>query len=232
MTDKNIPAERLIKCVIFDLDGTLVNTIRDLGLACEYVLKQSGIESKWTEADYKRFVGNGAKLLIERIFEGNLSENELEMQYKLFKEKYNEIKLDNAYIYEGMKSVVKSLKINGIKLAVCTNKPDIAANDMVETLFGKDTFDVICGAIDGIPKKPDSAMPKMILERLNVKANECIWVGDSSVDIESAQNLGCKSIAVTWGFRSFESLFKAYPSLIIDSPYDILKIFNLHIDNC
>ncbi len=220
----------MIKCIIFDLDGTLVETIDDLGLACDYLLKEKGIKPKWTKADYKQFVGNGAKLLVERAFEGKLSPEELEEQYELFKIKYNEIKLDNAYAYEGMKDVVNTFKQNGFKVAVCTNKPNTAAVDMVKTLYGKDTFDYILGATDDVAKKPNTEMPNIILKHLNIKPNECVWVGDSSVDIETAKNLGCESIAVTWGFRPFSELFKCYPTVIVDKPKEILNFFNLVID--
>ncbi len=220
----------MIKCIIFDLDGTLVETIDDLGLACDYLLKEKGIEPKWTKADYKQFVGNGAKLLVERAFEGKLSPEELEKQYELFKIKYNEIKLDNAYAYEGMKDVVNTFKQNGFKVAVCTNKPNTAAVDMVKTLYGEDTFDYILGATDDVAKKPNTEMPNIILNHLNIKPNDCVWIGDSSVDIETAKNLGCESIAVTWGFRPFSELFKCYPTVIVDKPKEILKFFNLVID--
>lgn len=219
-----------IKCVIFDLDGTLVNTIDDLGLACDYLLRESGIEPKWSQEDYKGFVGNGAKLLVDRAFDHKLSPEELEEQYKLFKIKYNEIKMNHVYVYEGMLDVVKTLKENGIKLVVCTNKPDVAAKGMVEALFGAEIFDMVLGMTDDVPKKPDTAMPNIILNCIGVKASDCVWIGDSSVDVESAKNLGCRCVAVTWGFRSFGSLFKCYPDLIIDKPKDILKIFDFCID--
>lgn len=216
----------MIKCVIFDLDGTLVNTIEDLGLACDYLLEKQGRELKWTIDDYKNFVGNGAKLLVERAFEGELSANELEEQYQQFKIKYNEIKMEHAHAYEGIKEVVSILKENNIKLAVCTNKPDVAAKGMIKDIFGSDMFDIVCGAVDDLPKKPDPTIAKSIIKELKVTPNECVWIGDSSVDIETAKNLGCKSIGVTWGFRSFEHLFKAYPTLILNEPKEILKIFD------
>lgn len=93
----------MIKCAIFDLDGTLVNSIDDLGLATDYVLKQYGKEPKWTTDDYRLFVGNGAKKLVERAFEHKLSPAELEKAYEMFKEKYNEILLDHAHLYDGIK---------------------------------------------------------------------------------------------------------------------------------
>ncbi|MDE6659784.1 MAG: HAD-IIIA family hydrolase [Eubacterium sp.] len=214
-----------IKCAIFDLDGTLVNTIIDLGRACDYLLKKSGIEPQWTENDYKAFVGNGAKLLVSRAFGEKLSPEELEKQYAEFKIKYNAIKMENAYIYDGMLDVVNIIKSNGVKVAVCTNKPDVAAKGMVEELFGMDVFDVIVGATDDLPKKPDPAMPNKILSKLNLSADECVWIGDSSVDIKSANNLGCQSIAVTWGFRSVESLLECNPTFVADTPKEILDIF-------
>ena len=199
-----------IKCVIFDLDGTLVNTIVDLGRACDYLLKNSGIESKWTEDNYKAFVGNGAKLLVERAFNGQLNPEQLEEQYAAFKIKYNEIKMENAYVYAGM----------------------LAAKGMVEELFGKDVFDAVLGATDNLPKKPDTAMADKILSELAISADECIWIGDSSVDIESAKNLGCKSIAVTWGFRSAESLLVCAPDYIANSPKEIFDILKKIKNKC
>ncbi|MDE5671340.1 MAG: HAD-IA family hydrolase, partial [Eubacterium sp.] len=213
-----------IKCVIFDLDGTLVNTIIDLGRACDYLLKNNGMETNWTEDDYKAFVGNGAKLLVDRAFNRELSDDQLEEQYAAFKIKYNEIKMENACIYDGMTEVVNAIKSKGVKAAVCTNKPDKAAKGMIEELFGKDVFDVVLGAVDDLPKKPDTAMPNKILSMLKLSADECIWIGDSSVDIESAENLGCKSIAVTWGFRSVESLLKCSPDYVVNTPEEILSV--------
>lgn len=220
----------MIKCVIFDLDGTLVNTIDDLGLACDYLLRKKGIEPQWSEQDYKNFVGNGAKLLVERAFDGKLSDAELEEQYQLFKVKYDEIKLNHAHAYDGIKDVVANLKEKGVKLAVCTNKPNKAAKGMIDTIFGKNMFDIVMGALDNIPKKPNPASAKIILKELNVTPDECVWIGDSSVDIETAKNIGCASIAVTWGFRSYEHLLSAMPDEIVYEPKNILKKINFTVD--
>ncbi len=102
--------ENNFKCAVFDLDGTLINTIDDLAAACDILLKQSGTEPHWSLDDYKRFVGNGAKLLVKRAFDNKLSEAELDAQYELFKPIYNEIKLDHAHPYSGMPEVVSELK--------------------------------------------------------------------------------------------------------------------------
>lgn len=223
---KNNLRKTPVKCVIFDLDGTLVDTIDDLGLACDYLLRQEGITPQWTKNDYKKFVGNGAKLLVQRAFRDQLSEEELNLQYELFKVKYRETMLDHAYVYDEMAEVVEVLKEKGVKLAICTNKPNAAAVGIVEHFFGSDTFDIIRGAFDGVPKKPDPTTAFEIANTLDVKANECLWIGDSTVDIESAKNFGCECVAITWGFRPRKCLLECDPEYIIDAPGDILKILN------
>lgn len=219
------------QCIIFDLDGTLVNTIDDLGLACDYLLEKHGKALKWTVADYKNFVGNGAKLLVKRAFENKLSDSELDSIYEEFKVKYNEIKLDHAHVYPGMEKVVKKLKDAGIILVVCTNKPDLAAKGMINSLFPENVFDVVQGALDNKPKKPDPLVPLEILDSLSIKPENTVWIGDSNVDIESARNLGCLGIGVTWGFRPADNLISAGADIILNKPEDILKIFKIRIDN-
>ena len=198
----------MIKCAIFDLDGTLVNTIDDLGNATDYVLEKYGKDKKWTISDYRMFVGDGAKKLIERAFEHTLSPDELENAYEMFKIKYQEILLDNAHIYDGVKEQLDILKQKGVKIAVVTNKPHLSAIKMIETLFGKGYFDLITGAKDDMPRKPDPTTTKATLKVLNCKANEAIFFGDSDVDVKTAKNAGIEAIACSWGYRSFESFLK------------------------
>lgn len=214
----------MIKCVIFDLDGTLADTSIDLGRATAYVLEQFGRNPKWTDADYRNFVGNGAKKLIERAFEHTLSEDELCKALDMFKIKYNEILLDNAYLYDGIKDELAKLKAKGLKLAVVTNKPHRSAVKMVETLCGKDTFDIITGAHESIAKKPDPTTTNETLAKLSIKPNEAIFFGDSDVDVLTAKNAGVESVGCSWGFRTFECLLSASPSAIIDEPKYISKL--------
>ncbi len=215
----------MIKCAIFDLDGTLVDTAYDLGRATAYVLERYGIEPKWTDDDYRAFVGNGAKKLLERAFEHQLSDEELNNALELFKKKYNEILLDNAYVYDGIKTALDQLKKQGIKIGVVTNKPHFAAVKMVEKLFGKNYFDVIIGAEEDVAKKPDPFTTNLALERLGCSSQDSVFFGDSDVDIYTAKNAGLKSVGCSWGFRSRECLLSASPSLIIDSPCSIAKLF-------
>ena len=145
----------MIKCALFDLDGTLVDTAEDLGRATAYVLEQFGVVPKWTDADYRKFVGNGARILLDRAFEHKLNDSELDRALDMFKKKYNEILTDNAYIYDGIKDALDAIKSKGIKLAVVTNKPHQSAVIMLDKLFGSNYFDLIIGAQEDKPKKPD-----------------------------------------------------------------------------
>lgn len=214
-----------MKCAVFDLDGTLVNTIDDLAQACRLLMDKYNFKAEWTVDDYKSFVGNGAKKLVQRAFNHTLSDEELDARYQEFKTIYNDIKLDNAYAYDGIKEQLDILKNNGIKLCVVTNKPDEAAKDMVEHIFSKDYFDVVIGASDGVPTKPDPATTKKALAAVGCTAKDAIYFGDSDVDIKTAKNAGIEAVGVTWGYRSFENLFSQNPSVIIDEPKYISKLF-------
>ena len=210
-----------IKCAVFDLDGTLVNTIDDLKIACDTVLKEYGRDYEWSEADYKRFVGNGIKKLVERAFDHTLSETELDEAFKKVSALYNEIKLDHARAYDGIPQQLSLLKARGLRLAVVTNKPDAAAKNMVETIFGKATFDVIMGAKDGVPHKPAPDSTLAALNELGCTPDEAIFFGDSNVDMQTAKNAGIKTIGVTWGFRTKAELEKEKPDRIIDNTEEI-----------
>ncbi len=216
--------DRKIKCAVFDLDGTLVNTIDDLGNTCDFLLKKYGYKYEWSTADYKKFVGNGAKKLVERAFGGKLNTSELERIYGEFKEIYEKTMLDNAYAYDGIKEQLDILKDKGLKLCVVTNKPNKAAKGMVEHIFGKGYFDFISGVVDGKPTKPDPYSTLLALESVGCNADEAIYFGDSNVDMKTARNAGIEAVGVTWGFRSFEELFAEHPSVIIDEPKYISKL--------
>lgn len=214
----------MIKCALFDLDGTLVDTSIDLGRATDFVLEAFGREAKWTDTDYRKFVGNGARKLLERAFEHTLSESELDKALEIFKKRYNEILLDNAHMFDGVKDALDNLKEQGIKLAVVTNKPHQSAIIMTTKLFGSDYFDSVLGADDNKPKKPDPWQVVETLKKFNIKADDAIYFGDSDIDVYTAKNAGVESVACSWGYRSFECLLASAPSVIIDKPSYIPKL--------
>ncbi len=213
------------KCAVFDLDGTLINTITDLKNACEYVIKVHGFKAEWDESDYKRFVGNGMKKLVERAFDHTLSEEQLNEYLMEFKAYYNAHMLDNTRAYDGISEQLKALKEKGIKLCVVTNKAEPSAVEIIETLFGRGTFDVIVGQRDGLPVKPDPAGVFEALKELGCTADEALYFGDSNVDMQTAINAKVKAVGVTWGFRSYDELNALSPFKIINTPAEITKLF-------
>lgn len=214
-----------IKCAVFDLDGTLVNTIDDLAGACNILIEKYGYEASWTIDDYKRFVGNGAKKLVSRAFGESLDEETLTARYEEFKPLYDKMKLDHADAYDGIREQLAILKEKGIKMCVVTNKPNVAARGMVEHIFGEGYFDYIIGNVDGVPVKPDPTSTLNALKILDCKPSEAIFFGDSEVDMRTAKNANVEAVGCSWGFRPFEVLFAEHPSVIIDHPSYISKLF-------
>lgn len=213
------------KCAIFDLDGTLINTITDLGNACNYVIKKHGFNANWTENDYKKFVGNGMRKLVERSFKHTLNEKELSVYLKEFMDYYSKTCLNKTRPYEGVAEQLTLLKDMGIKLAVVTNKNEKSAYEIVETLFGKGTFDVILGQREGLPVKPNPEGVMIALKEMGSTTEEAIYFGDSNVDMQTAKNANIKAAAVTWGYRTVDELLKFSPAFIINNPNEIEKIF-------
>lgn len=213
----------MAKTAIFDLDGTLVDTVADLGRAVDFVLEQFGITPPWSEQDYRRFVGNGAKKLILRAFSNTLSDGELERAYALFKTKYNEILLDNPCVYAGVRESLDALKSASFNLAVVTNKPHNSAVLMLEKLFGGGYFDCIIGAKNSLPKKPDPCALNLAVSLVGADKTDCIYFGDSDIDVYTAKNAGVTDVACLWGYRSRECLTSAEPTFVISHPKEIAK---------
>lgn len=215
----------MVKCAIFDLDGTLINTIEDLGDAGNYTLKHYGIDDAWSYDDYKYMVGNGNRKLVERVFRGRIPAEQLEEAYRVFMEYYDRNKLNKTRPYDGIQDAIDTIKEKGIKVAVCTNKVQASAIGILDHFFGENYFDAIIGQVDGVPTKPDPAMPRRALDALGCTAQEAVYFGDTSVDMQTAKNAGIEAVGVTWGFRKFDELFKEEPSVIIDNPSYIPKLF-------
>lgn len=215
----------MIKCAVFDLDGTLINTIVDLAQTCNILLKKYGYNAEWSVDDYKSFVGNGAKKLVSRAFGNTLDDRTLDSMYEEFKPLYDSIKLEHACAYDGIVEQLDLLRQKGIKLCVVTNKPDKAAKGMVEHIFGKNYFDFVIGCVDGVPTKPDPTTTRMALDYVGCTPKESLYFGDSEVDVRTAKNANIEVVACSWGFRSFETLFKENPDIIIDSPSYISSLF-------
>lgn len=213
----------MIKAVIFDLDGTLVNSLFDLATACDYALSQKGFPTHTVE-EYKYFIGNGIPKLIERALpEVNRNAYTIEVVKEIFLKYYSVHFADKTVAYSGMKETVTELKDRGLKLAVVTNKADNMAKSVVNAVYG-DIFDIVVGLNDKFPAKPNAASTLDTLNKLSVTPDECVFVGDSAVDIQTANNAGIKSVGVLWGFRDREELTENGATYIIENPQELLQI--------
>ena len=208
--------------IIFDLDGTLLNTIDDLGYACNYALEKTGYPTYPIEA-YPAKVGNGINNLIRRALpETERTEENILRVREFFVPYYNEHNCDYTRPYEGMPNVLGTLKAQGHLLAVASNKYQAATEKIVNHFF-PGVFDVILGEREGVERKPNPQIVFDILESLqpSVISLQTLYIGDSLVDFETAKNAGVPFVACSWGFVARERLIEAGVEHIIDKPTDI-----------
>ena len=210
------------KLCAFDLDGTLVNTISDIGNAVNHSLELMNKPTHPLEC-YNKMVGNGMELLCKRAL-GNGTDKEVKELISL----YNSYYMENCCVlskpYDGIIQLLNSLKENNFILAIITNKPQNQSNEVISKLFCENTFDYIIGSNNGFPKKPDPSAFKFIMEHFNVSAEQSWFVGDSDVDIEFAKNSNTKSIGVSWGFRGEEELKQAGADFIAHNASELEEI--------
>lgn len=215
----------MIKLVIFDLDGTVCNTIDDLAEATNHALVTLKHPTHSCE-EYKYFVGSGmANLVYRALPEGHKTEEECAEAKKLMLDFYRVHFADKSTPYEGIMPLLKALKKNGIKIAVCTNKAHYMAVLIAEKIFGG-IFDCVIGQGDEFPLKPDPSSAKSIMEQFGATSEETLFVGDSGVDMCTAANLGVSSIGVLWGFRTEQELKENGAVHIAQTPLDIKNIIN------
>ena len=217
--------------IIFDLDGTLLNTIDDLGYACNYALEQTGYPTHRIE-DYPRMVGNGINNLIRRALpESERTEENILRVRAHFVPYYNTHNCDYTRPYEGIPALLATLKAQGHRLAVASNKYQAATEKIVSHFF-PGIFDVVLGERESIPRKPDPQIVYDILSTFNVQLHDfsqlstlnsqLIYLGDSLVDRDTAANAKVPFVACSWGFVSREALIEAGVTSIIDKPEELL----------
>ncbi|MGL5086046.1 MAG: HAD family hydrolase [Clostridium sp.] len=213
----------MYKAVIFDLDGTLLDTLEDLANACNYALKECGLKTHETEK-YKRFVGDGRFKLIERIISKEDNTEELfNKVLKLYDEYYLEHMVDETKPYDGIINLLEQLKSLGIKLCVVSNKPHEFAEEMVNKYFGN-KINIVYGQRLNYKTKPDPETIFEVIKELGISKDECLYVGDSNVDVLTAKNAGVKSIGVSWGFRGRNELEEAGADFVVDNVCELKKI--------
>lgn len=215
----------MYKVCIFDLDGTLTDTVESLTYSVNATLSELGL-SQITEEQCKAFVGSGARKLIERSLKaaGDPELLHVEKAMEVYGRVFKENCTYHVAPYEGIVEMLDTLKVLGVRLAVLSNKPHLQTKDVVATFFGADIFTCVQGQQEGIPRKPDPAAVFMIAKELNVATKECLYIGDSDVDMQTGNAAGVTTIGVTWGFRSREVLKENGAAYIVDKAQEIISI--------
>ncbi|MBW1690356.1 MAG: HAD family hydrolase [Deltaproteobacteria bacterium] len=212
------------KAVIFDLDGTLLNTLDDLGNAVNRVLAERGFSAHAID-EYRSFIGNGVEKLINRALpEQNRNEDTVRACLEAFREDYHKNWNVNTRPYEGIPELLDALKERGLKVAVLSNKPDDTTNLCVAELLPKWRFDVVLGHRDGTPHKPDPAGALEIAQRLDIPPAEFLYLGDSGVDMETAIAARMFPVGVLWGFREADELEESGAQALISHPLEVLEV--------
>lgn len=208
--------------VIFDLDGTILSTLEDLADGTNYALKSNGLPER-TIDEVRRFVGNGVRLLIERAVPENTPLETIDKVHATFAEYYTAHCSIKTKPYDGILDMLDGLRKKGIKLAVLSNKPDYAVQPLCKQYFNE-YFDMASGEVTGIAKKPAPDGVYRILDKLGIKNDRCVYIGDSDVDVTTAKNSGMDCIAVDWGFRDRDNLLGAGAELIASTPKELFEL--------
>lgn len=208
--------------VIFDLDGTLLDTLDDLCNSVNYSLRTNNFPER-SLAEVRTFVGNGIRLLIERSVPEGTSKELIDKTFECFKTYYAVHCNDKTKTYPGVMDMLKELKKNGYKIAVLSNKAQYAVTKLCDIYFNNLLDDAV-GARENVAKKPSHDALYICAENNNINLNNVIYVGDSDVDVATANNAGVKGIAVTWGFRSRELLIKCGAENLADNTDELLQI--------
>lgn len=214
----------MIKLVVFDLDGTLVNSVYDLADAVNTVLERYGYPIHKTDK-YYQFVGNGTVKLVERALpEYARDKANVERLHSAFLKQYSEHCLDKTIAYNGVAELLDKLSEMGIKTAVASNKTDVFTKLIVKELFCSHSFQDAVGKLDGVPRKPSPEIVHSILKKTDVKADEALYVGDSDVDVMTGHNAGLLVCGCEWGFRGKEELVRAGCDFLLEKPEDLIDV--------
>lgn len=210
--------------VIFDLDGTLINTIDDLGHAVNAALESNGFPSHSIDA-YRSMVGNGVRKLVERALpQENRNDDTVRRILCDFKTYYNNHLHDYSTPYPGIHALLKQLTAAGTDVAVASNKYESAVSQLISFFFPDIRFAAVCGNIEGVPPKPDPSIVFRVLTKRPTPKSDVLYCGDSAVDMETARRAGVESVGVAWGFRPVRELTGAYADHIAESAEEIKEL--------
>ena len=209
------------RLAIFDLDGTILNTLEDLADSTNYALSVHNMPGR-TIDEVRRFVGNGIHKLIERAVPQGSTDEQIERVFATFKEYYKEHCAVKTRPYDEIMELLKTLREKGVLTAVVSNKGDFAVQILCKDYF-PGLFDFAVGEREGIRRKPAPDSVLAVLEQFHISKEDAVYIGDSEVDIQTAENAGMKEIAVTWGFRSEDFLKENGADCLVHTPEELLE---------
>ena len=217
----------MIKLCIFDLDGTVLDTVHTIAYYGNYALSKHGIDPIEVK-EYNYFAGNGAVNLIKRAlrFRNALTDDTFEKVFADYNAAYN---ADTSYLtapFDGIVDTLDAMKSRGVKMAILSNKPHFATCGVITSLFGEGYFDRVYGQREDVPIKPDPTAVYQIIHELQVKPEECLYIGDTGTDMKTGKNAGLRTVGVLWGFRGKEELVENGADVIIETPQELLNCLN------
>ncbi len=212
------------QAVVFDFDGTLLDTLQDLAESVNSVLSQSGFPEHSLEA-YRHFVGDGVEELARRVLpESHRDEATVTRTLAAVREEYRRRWPNNTRPYEGIPQLLDALTARSVKMAIVTNKPDDSTRAMAAKLLPRWKFDVIVGATSDLPKKPDPKGALEIAQRLRLPPGAFLYVGDSDIDMKTANAAGMYPVGALWGFRTADELIRNGAKVLIARPLELLEL--------
>ena len=215
----------MIKACIFDLDGTLANTLDSMAYVANEILDKFGLERQPVE-NFKYYSGEGADMLVRRCLKdaGDPKLMHYEEVCSLYRKKFDEDPLYKVVPYEGIMETLGKLQNAGVKLAVCSNKPHEAAVKVIARMF-EGCFDLVIGQSDRIRRKPAPDGPLKVAEEFGVQPSECMYIGDTKTDMETGTAAGMHTVGVLWGFRDREELESNGAEIVAEKPTDLFRIY-------
>ncbi|WP_446899034.1 HAD family hydrolase [Clostridium sp. LBM24168] len=210
--------------IIFDLDGTLLNTLDDLANSMNIVLKKHGFPIHDTKK-YNYFIGNGMEKLVRRTLPKEIINEEMvKLCLSQLKDEYNKKWHESTKPYDKIEELLDKLVSEGIQMSVLSNKPDQFTKIMIDKFFGLNRFNIVLGSRDGVPNKPDPHSAVEISSLSKITPSKYLYLGDTGVDMETANSAGMYAVGATWGFRSSDELLKNGAKLLINNPIELMKL--------
>ena len=215
----------MIKACIFDLDGTLADTLESMAYIVNMIMEKFDLKPMPVE-NFKYYSGEGAKMLMQRCLKdaGDTKLVHLEEGERIYREMFAENPMYKVNHYPGMPETIRELKRRGLKLGVCSNKPHPAALKVIAQMFGDD-FDIVMGQSDAIRRKPAPDGALMLAREFQVQPQECMYVGDTATDMQTGKAAGMLTVGALWGFRDEKELMENGADLVAQKPEDLLEIY-------